>query len=183
VTGLDRSPELVAAARALAGELGASVEWLERDLRLLAGLGPFDAALCLFTVFGYFSDAENEAVLRGIYELLAPGGQLLLDVDNPHAIVPHLPREHWSEAPRGVRRERHEYDALSGRMLSDRRLLAGSGTTMKLPRSSVRLYYPHELRALLARAGFAVEQLHGGLRGRPFDAGRSLMQSWIVRRP
>jgi SAM-dependent methyltransferase len=182
VTGVDRSAALLGAAGTISEKLGAEVDWRPGDMRDLGGLGPFDACLCLYTAFGYFSDAENARVLAGLRERLVPDGLLLLHLDNPLALLPDLPREDWSEAPRGVRRERHAYDALSGRLVSQRRLLLGPGRQLVLPESSVRLYAPHELRALLVASGFAVEQVHGDLEGAPVQWQRSRMLCWVARR-
>jgi SAM-dependent methyltransferase len=182
VTGTDLSTPLLKAAETIGERLGAGVEWIKRDLRELSGLGPYDACVCLYTVFGYCSDEENAGVLAGVRDLLRPDGLLLLDLDNPLCLVPHLPRENWGETTRGVRRERHEYDPLSARVSSTRTLIARDGSRMTLPRSSVRLYYPHEIARLLREAGFAIEQVHGGLQGARLDWRRSPMQSWVARR-
>jgi 2-polyprenyl-3-methyl-5-hydroxy-6-metoxy-1,4-benzoquinol methylase len=47
VTGLDLSEPLLAAARRLAVDRGAQVEWNGRDMHDLSRLGPFDASVCL----------------------------------------------------------------------------------------------------------------------------------------
>ncbi len=181
VTGVDLSTSLLGAARTIAAKLGAEVEWVERDMRTLGAMGPFDACVCL-TAFGYFSDEENARVLAEIRRALRPDGLFLLHLDNPLCLVPRLPRERWDETTRGVRRERHEYDPLAARVLSTRTLIAQGGGRMTLPRSSVRLYYPHEIAKLLGEAGFAVEQVHGDLGDAPLDWRRSPMQAWIARR-
>jgi SAM-dependent methyltransferase len=182
VTGVDLSDSQLGAARTIAARLGAEIEWVRRDLRDLGGLGPFDACICLYTVFGYFGDEENARVLSSVRDLLRPEGLLLLDVDNPLSLVPRLPEERWSETARGARHERHEYDPLGARLVSSRTLITGGGSHMTLPRSSVRLYFPHEMVRLLGEAGFMVEQVHGGIGGTPLDWRRSVMQSWVGRR-
>jgi SAM-dependent methyltransferase len=182
VTGADLSESLLRAARSMATELGAEVEWVRHDLRQPIGPGPFDACVCLYTVFGYFSDEENARVLGRVRDALRPDGLFLLDLDNPLPLLPHLPADRWDETARGIRHERHEYDPLSARILSRRTLIGQNGARMSLPQSSVRLYYPHEIARLLGAAGFAVEQVHGGIQGRPLDWRRSTMQSWVARR-
>jgi 2-polyprenyl-3-methyl-5-hydroxy-6-metoxy-1,4-benzoquinol methylase len=183
VTGVDLSQTLLDAAQKIGRELGVEVTWLRRDMRDLSELGPFDACVCLYTVFGYFSDAENAQVLAQIREQLRPSAPLLLHVDNPLVIVPRVPEERWSEASRGVRRESHDYDALTGRLVSKRAILLGEGRRLELPTSEVRLYAPHEVASLLRAAGFEIEQLHGGLQGEAFQWKRSPMQAWVARRP
>jgi SAM-dependent methyltransferase len=41
------------------------------------------------TVFGYFDDKENEAVLLAAYRLLKPGGMIWIDQFNPSKVPPH----------------------------------------------------------------------------------------------
>src|SRR5690606_12128167 len=65
VTGVDASGPLLAIARAAAAEAGVSVEFVEADLREFSTERSFDAAINMFTAFGYFEDdAENLRVLN-----------------------------------------------------------------------------------------------------------------------
>jgi SAM-dependent methyltransferase len=182
VTGLDASARMLDAARTLANELQAEATWVQRDMRDLRGLGPFDACVCLYTAFGYFSDEENLEVLRGIRDVLVPRGPLLLHLDNALALVPSLPAERWRASASGDRCERHRYDALNGRITSDRVLIRPDGTRVTLPTSSVRLYAPHEVVRLLKDAGFELEQVHGGLCGEPLEWRQTRMGAWLARR-
>ena len=76
VTGLDLSPRMLDVARRLAEQLHVSVDWVERDLRDLSELGPFEGCVCLYTAFGYFSDQENLGVLSAVRDVLARDGRL-----------------------------------------------------------------------------------------------------------
>jgi 2-polyprenyl-3-methyl-5-hydroxy-6-metoxy-1,4-benzoquinol methylase len=182
VTGVDLSARMLELAADLAREQEVSLTLERRDMRELDGLGPFDACVCLYTVLGYFDDEENAAVVRAVHEILAPRGTLLLDVTNPLALMPHWPGEHWREGPFGVTREISRYDALTGRLTADRMLIRTDGKRERLPSSVVRMYAPNELRTLLEGYGFVIEQLHGGLRGEPFDWKRSIRQVWVARK-
>jgi SAM-dependent methyltransferase len=80
VTGLDRDPVVVDAARRAAP--GVTVVCMDaREIKRLQG--PFDGILILWQSFGYFSEPENVAELKSILQLLRPGGRLLLDVFHP----------------------------------------------------------------------------------------------------
>jgi 2-polyprenyl-3-methyl-5-hydroxy-6-metoxy-1,4-benzoquinol methylase len=79
VTGIDASPELIAAARALGG---GRFETMSYDAlgSGAASLGaPFDLAVCNFSLIG----ADVAAVLRGVFALLRPGGALLIQTVHP----------------------------------------------------------------------------------------------------
>jgi SAM-dependent methyltransferase len=182
VTGIDLSEPMLSAAAKLAAERGVSVDWVQRDLRNVAGVGLFGACVCLYTVLGYFDDESNEAVLASVRDLLDPGAPFLLDVSNPLALLPRLPAENWREVPTGVRLERTRYDAIAGRAISDRMLASADGTKEHLPETSVRLYTPSELRRALERAGFDVEAAYGALGDEPLVAMHSQKIVLLARR-
>ena len=182
VSGIDRSAPMLNAARRLAAERNVEVEWVERDMRELTGIGPFDACICLYTVFGYFDDATNEAVLKSIHGLLAPSAALLIDVSNPLGLLTRQPSETWREGPFGIRLERSAYDALRGRVIADRLLITPEGHREQLPQSSVRLYSPSELRRMLEVAGFEVEAAYGALDDEPFVPTQSAKIVFLARK-
>jgi SAM-dependent methyltransferase len=182
VTGIDLSETMLALARALAVEQKVEVDFARRDMRELAGLGPFDACVCLYTVLGYFDDANNAQVLHSVAKILVDGGKLLLDVSNPLALMPSWPGQSWRESRCGIAREISRYDPRTARLTAQRSLFGRDGARHDLPPSDVRMYAPHEVAALLVAAGFEVEQLHGDLRGQPFDWKRSVKQVWVARR-
>lgn len=182
VTGVELSGSMLGIARKLAEEASVEVRWEQRDIRSLDRLGPFDACTCLYTVLGYFGDEENEAVLRSVHDALSPHGTVLFDLTNPLPLIARWPSESWKEISTGVRRESSRYDALTARVSTDRVLYRHDGGKLQLPRSEVRLYAPHEVRAMLTRSGFEIEQVFGGLRGEPFDGQKSLRQVWVARR-
>ena len=182
VTGVELSGRMLEHARELAAAAAVEVDWQQRDMRDLDGLGPFDACLCLYTVLGYFDDATNHAVVRSVHDLLRPRGRSLLDLTNPLALLPHWPSRNRRETPFGLAVERSTYDPLTGRLTTQRVLQARGGNREELPVTVVRMYAPHETRGMLEAAGFEIEQVYGGLRDRPFRWNRSTQQVWVGRR-
>jgi SAM-dependent methyltransferase len=151
VVGLDRSTSMLRLGARLADEAGVTVRWEPRDLRDTSGLGPFDVCTCLYTAWGYFDDRENEAALRAVREALRQGGLLMLDVTNPIPLLARWPTEIWKEISTGVRRETSRYDAMTARVTTERVLFLAQGGRLELPASVVRMYAPHEVRAVLHR--------------------------------
>jgi len=182
VTGLELSAPMLELAREMAASGHVTVEWLRRDMRDLAGLGPFDACICLYTAFGFFSDGENRRVLEQVRDCLRPDGCLMLDVSNPLALMSAWPQRSWRESKNGVKLEATQFDALAGRAISHRTLFRPDGTRVDLPETSVRMYPPHELANLLRDCGFEVEQVYGGLRHEPLEWNKSVRQVWVARR-
>jgi SAM-dependent methyltransferase len=181
VTGIDLSADMLGRARRLADAAGVTVDWQRRDMRDLAGLGPFDGAVCLYTVLGFFDDADNARVVHGLRAVLRPGARLVLDVTNPLALLGRWPHTSRRETSRGVAEETTGYDPLTGRVTMQSTLVDAAGRRTELPTSVVRMYPPHELGALLAAAGFEVEALFGALADRPFRWKRSVRQVWVAR--
>jgi SAM-dependent methyltransferase len=179
VTGLDLSPALLDRARATADSAGVEVTWLQRDMRDLSDLGPFDACASLYTAFGFFGDDEDQEVLYEVAAALAPGGRFLLDLTNFLGYLCDLPREAWSEGDHAVLREQNEYEAHSGGLVTRRTAFLKEGGRLDLPDSWVRAYLPHELLRMLRRAGLRVERILGALEETPFAWERSPNQVYI----
>jgi SAM-dependent methyltransferase len=82
VTGVDRSPAMLALAGEKAVRSGArDVEFLEGDIRTLRLGRTFDAVVMLFAVLGYqTSDADVAAAMRTVAAHLRPGGVFVCDL-------------------------------------------------------------------------------------------------------
>ena len=80
VTGVDRSPFLLARAKERVASLGVSLELVHSDMRDFHRPDSFDIALSLFTSFGFFrDDEENQRVLNNVFTNLRAGGVFVLD--------------------------------------------------------------------------------------------------------
>jgi SAM-dependent methyltransferase len=143
VTGIDINGDAIRKARRT---LQGNTIFLELDLRDVKTMaGPFDAALSLWQSFGYFSDAQNEEVLRDISRLLPPGGRLVLDIYH---------REFF-QAHQGTRiRE------VNGRRVRETKTMSGNRLTVQLAYEACQepdefewqLYTPSEISDLAGRA-------------------------------
>src|SRR6185436_12837492 len=88
VTGVDISPEFLAAAKASADERGLDVLWRQSDMRNLPFNGEFDAAYCAGSSFGFFDDEGNAAFLAAAARTLVPGGRFLGDFKAAESVLP-----------------------------------------------------------------------------------------------
>ncbi|WP_285565991.1 class I SAM-dependent DNA methyltransferase [Actinoallomurus iriomotensis] len=80
VTGVDISPEMLRIAQARPG--AERVRFAVADLRRLPDLGEFDVAVALGEPFDYLRNEEElGGALRGVANLLAPGGLLVFDIN------------------------------------------------------------------------------------------------------
>ena len=166
VTGVDLSPRSLELARAAADEAGVHIEFRRLDMRDLDYDGAFDAAINVFTSFGYFeADAENELVLQRIAAALRAGGPFLIDILNPIALARVFREREWRQFDDGSLLVEHRWqDPLQGRGGGTWTFILADGSRSVLEHSA-RLYAPWELRSLLECAGLDVRRAWGS-----FDA-------------
>lgn len=180
VTGVDLSPASLELARTAAAEEGLDVELVNADLREIDRETEFDAAINLFTSFGYFDEqTEDERALAAIARALRPGGAFLIDVINPPALFRGYRERAWDELEGGVLwLQRHEYDHLQGRNRATWTFVRPDGERSEI-RHSVRLYTAAELAAMLDRAGLDVDGTWGGWDGAElgFDTWRLIVRA------
>jgi SAM-dependent methyltransferase len=103
VTGLDLSGSLLAEARRRVEDAGLRAGLVQADMREILFQAEFDAAINMFTAFGYLeSDAEDLKALRAVRAALRPGGRFLLDARNFDGVSSRPGSfQHWVEAEDG----------------------------------------------------------------------------------
>jgi SAM-dependent methyltransferase len=81
VTGVDGSEEMLRHARRKARAAGVSVRFEQQTMEGLAPAEQFDVVTCLFDSIGYLrTDRRVLAALRRMFDVLEPGGILILEV-------------------------------------------------------------------------------------------------------
>jgi SAM-dependent methyltransferase len=110
VTGVDLSAAMLEMARGKAGDAGA--EFVQGDLRQLEGLGPFDAAVCIYDSFNYLLEPEDiDEALQSVEGILRPGGLFVFDVCTERNSLRYFRDMRDSEEGPGFSYERHStYD-------------------------------------------------------------------------
>ena len=167
VTASDLAPAMVAKAQQRCGDL---VRVLEGDLALPPA-GPWDRVLILGNSLNLLADhaAVGEA-LRAIHRVMAPGGQLLVQILNPLAPGPASPRLVTASGfidGRQVVAAKSLVPHAGGRLLT---LSWGSpGDTASESAWLLDLDEP-AFSGCLRTAGWASWTSHGGLDRRPFAA-------------
>lgn len=101
VLGVDKTPAYLAEARRAAAGLP-NCRFVRGDMRRLPFQGQFDAAINLWTSFGYLAKAsDDQAVLTGVARALKPGGLFLMELVD-HAWVRARPtHRHWDRRADG----------------------------------------------------------------------------------
>ncbi len=160
-----------------------------RDLTLEPEvLTPFHYALSLFTSFGYFdTEDENLRVLLEINRVLAPGGSLLLDVDNGIAFRERVPLTQRitvhlnGDSLKEERVEKQErLDASRSRRVVD--YLFTERPNSPAIHLECQLYDNKSITQLLARGGFEAVSFWGDLMGNEFSPASSRLVVLAIKR-
>jgi 2-polyprenyl-3-methyl-5-hydroxy-6-metoxy-1,4-benzoquinol methylase len=160
VTGLDATELFLERAREDAAARRVEVDYVHGDMRGLAWRERFDGLLNWFTSFGYFSDDENKAVLRGFHDALKPGGRLVIETQNVSRIMlDPKPLHIVGERDGDLMIDLWTLDAENARFQTERLVMRG-GRARKA-RFSVRWFTPPELRSWLEEAGFENVRMPG----------------------
>jgi SAM-dependent methyltransferase len=180
VTGIDLSAAYLERARAAARQARVEIELLRADMRELPFAGGFDAALNLWTSFGYLeSDEEDQRALEAMARALEPGGLWLGDLLNALWVTRNLEEQGRTELEDGtVVLEDRRFDARSGRNDVAWTIERPDGHHVELA-SSLRLYTLPELDSMLGRAGLQVDGTWGDFEGSEYgpDSHRLIVRA------
>jgi len=167
VTGVDFSMPLLRVARARG--TGKRLRYRKADMRQLPDdwSGKFDAVLNLFTSFGFFDDARDDAsVMREFARVLAPGGRLIWYGGSRDGVVSRwVGHDSWTTRDGSVISHERSFDPISGQITIRTSWRGPSGAGERLHR--IRLYTATRLAELCVDAGLEVEAVFDGLDDRP----------------
>lgn len=182
VTALDASAHLLDMLRRRAGDEHLAIEIVHGDMREFSRTESFDAAVSMWTSFGYFADeADHSRVLENIATSLRPGGRLVLDLVGLETLCRTLQPVHLTE-----------YE--DGRLLVERPALVDHNTRLdnewllidgdRVDRAtfSHRVWSAGEISRLLEATGFEVIAIDADVDGAPYDLEAERMIV-IARKP
>lgn len=168
VTGQDLSVPFLDMARRSAAERGVEVEWVHSDMREIPFEDEFDAAINMYTAFGYLeNDAEDLKVLQAVARALKPGGRFLMEIIHRDNLLRRLQERSWQRLEDGsIVLEKRRLDLLTSRQHTQRTTLHPDGRSTEIY-LNLRLYTLAELARMFAEAGIPLEAHHGSLAGGP----------------
>ncbi|MCK5357939.1 MAG: class I SAM-dependent methyltransferase [Elusimicrobiales bacterium] len=166
VTGYDFSKEYLKEAKAKAKKLKLDINLICGDMRKLKFKDEFDAALNMFTSFGYFPKFSDDIkVLKGVNKALKPKGLFLIDVINSDFIINNFKKTDWLEIKKGVfLLQEHEFTK-DKKGINNRWIKVSKNQCIENT-FFTRLYNKQTLSAALKKAGFKPLRFWGGFDGK-----------------
>jgi SAM-dependent methyltransferase len=102
IVAVDRSPEMLAAARDKAAKADVAISFLLDDVSASRPMALWDAALMMFNVLGYQSSpAKVTAALAAVRRALRPGGLFVFDFWRASAVNLEAPVQRWKIVEQG----------------------------------------------------------------------------------
>ncbi|MCX5795334.1 MAG: methyltransferase domain-containing protein [Elusimicrobia bacterium] len=191
VTGVDVSPIYLREARTAARRQGVKARFLKQDMRRMGFDREFDAALSLFTSFGYFARVSDDArVLKNIFNALRPGGRFMIDVVNGGRLrrlfeiaeANGMAMNSWSRLGDGTYLlERPTWDKSRDRLIRHWTLVKKSCHRQMV--SFDRIFTRRRLENMIRAAGFRIARTFGDMMGRPYQRSSSPRIVIVASRP
>ena len=179
--GVDLSEALLEIARERAAAAALPATFLQADLRTLGFASTFQAAVMLDSTLGLHEDGETVEILRRLSASLVPGGTLVLEVLNRDFVLGSMPARKWLETSRAVILDDVSFHPDASRLRVKRSVAPHGGKAVDFT-YSLRLYALHELRVLLALAGFEVMEVAGSIHQRGAYLGSRDRAIWVLAR-
>jgi SAM-dependent methyltransferase len=168
VVGVDRTRIYLDKARKQAEDEGLNVEFIQEDMRNFYKSRAFDAAINLFTSFGFFPDKrEDELVVKNVYRSLKEGGVFVIEMAGKEVLARIFRERDWSEEDGVIFLE--ERKVTKDWSWMENRWILIKGDKREEFRFSHRPYSAVELSLLLKESGFGTISIYGDLAGSPYD--------------
>jgi SAM-dependent methyltransferase len=162
VVGVDRSADMLRAARRKALEAGLAVRFIRQDLRSLTLRRRFEVAVCLYDSVNYLLTTEEvTSAFERISAVLEPGGVFFFDFNTPYhfELANHDIVAIDDEDLFGAYRNR--FDAESGLNTVDMTFFEKSQSTFRRWKEQhiQHAYTPEQMKAVCSAASLSVERV------------------------
>lgn len=161
VTGIDNNEAFISIAKEKSTGTE-NIEFFVEDMRNISFEGKFDAVIIISTGFGYFSDAENLALMKAISISLKKGGKLLFESVNRDSLLSKLqtnPLKWILYTDNSTLLAFNKFNIFTGRWLSEQLFVEKDGITRQS--MEIRLYTYTEMDVLLRQCGMKITECYG----------------------
>lgn len=180
VTGYDFSREYLKEAAARAKKTKVGLRLLRGDMRKLKFNCEFDAAVNLFTSFGYFPKFSDDVkTLRGIARALKPGGLFFIDIVHGDFVRRNFRPRNWLEMEKYYHLE--ESAAGPDGMVSTWTRIPKDGGRILKRTFFTRLYNRRRLGLALQAAGLKPLKFWGGFNGQALSPSATRMLALVKK--
>lgn len=164
VTAVDRTALYLDRARASAAEKNLSIEFVQSGMDQFVRPDSFDAALSMYTSFGYFENKDDDKrVLENILTSLTHSGRLIIDLIGKERLTNIYQKSDWREID-GCFLLEERIPSEDWSLLNNRWIIIKDGQVEQF-RFALRVYSAVELKALLAAVGFKKMGIFSSLSG------------------
>jgi len=169
ITGVDINPVMLKRALQFTKANKLKSKFIKKNMWDIDFENEFDAALCFWGSFGYFSDEVNRKFLEKVFKALKPGGRFLVDMHTVETLLSVFQPNGWFKAGDIYVTEYRTYDVFNSRINSDWTLIKKGKTENKTV--SIRLYSYKELINILQDIGFKPVKSYGTIHKDEFNKG------------
>ncbi len=169
VTGVDLIRPFLNAAQESAQDEGVEIDLVQADLRTFRRPGAFDAAVSLYTSFGYCDTVEEDLqILKNVASSLKEGGWFILEMTGREIAVRDFTEGEWFE--RGGFTVLTEFSVVGAWEGLKSRWMLIDENGRKIDHSFVqRLYSAVELKRLMLASGFVSVEIYGDFDFSPYN--------------
>lgn len=160
IIGLDFNTHFLNIAKKKARKESLDVEFVLGDMRKLSYWNEFNAVVCMYTSFGYFSKKDNSKVLENISKSLTKNGLLLLDLPNKDWVVNKLPKKTWQKFKDEYLLEERSFDKKKGTFKNEITVIS-SNCKINKTYTDVHLYDQKEIEKELKKHNMVVSKIFG----------------------
>jgi SAM-dependent methyltransferase len=168
VTGVDRTSAYLTQARKQSKKEGLNIEFIREDMRSFCRPSTFNAAICMFTSFGFFEDPmDDRKVVLNMYQSLKKGGRFLIDVMGKETLAAIFRERDWNRKDNAIileeRKVTQDWSWMEAHwtLIKDGKVYENTLTH--------RIYSAAELKSLLKDCGFSEIKVYGDFTGSPYD--------------
>lgn len=182
VIGIDFSDVLLSEAKKRARIKKMNLKFLKGDMRNLRIHQHFDAIVNLGNSFGYFTDLDNEKVIKNFSRLLNPSGLLILDLPNTAGMMRRLEAKSKMKTKGGyILSEETLFDPL--KMVINLRWTVFQNNKKIILNGMLRLYTFPEIKKILEVNNLRVKKVFGSFSDESYsiDTPRMIILAQKIR--
>ncbi len=174
VTGVDYSSVSLDSAKKWAYHNNVLPIFIKQDMRFLRLNEQFDAVMMLGNSFGYFSDTDNEKVIKNLSTLLKLGGFFIIHLLNPIEVLRQFGKKNKFKITHGhVNIDKFSFDPFN--FIEESRWVIIRDNRKKVLNIRLRFYTFPEIRSLFSSYGLDIVKTYGSFDKKPYCFESPLM--------